>query len=414
MGRLPLTMHPRERPAYDRRQFLRNSLYVGVGAVVGPGLLSSCSAGSTSTDVEVPLSRPDDPVRLPIVSGVKAIPDGRQPESGTLKVFNYSDYLAPGVLKAFGDEYGVDVEVTTFNSMDEAVAKLRTGQTAFDVFFPTPDVLAKIVLGGLLQPLNHSYLPNLANAWRQLQNPFYDRGSRYTVPYNVYSTGIGYRADQVSQLPPNGYDIFWDAQYAGQTHILDDGREAIGMSLLRNGVVDVNTEDPAKIRAAGNQLRKLVPLVHVKVDINSYTEVPENRATVHQCWSGDMISAQYYLPKGQTPAVLGYWRATDPPGIVGSDCIAVTAGARNPVLAHHFLNYLLDEKNALRNFGWVGYQPALTKFTAAYLTGRGYVPQNLASTVVTVEDYNTGRQLLQLSPTGRAVWDDVWATFKSG
>ena len=407
--------HPREARRLDRRRLLRQSFYASLGAVAGPTLLGACgSSDSSSGSVDLPLARPYDPVELPLHEDVPAIDDGLEPETGTLKIFNYADYLAPGVLKAFGEEYGVEVEVTTYNSMDEAVAKLRTGQTDFDVFFPTPDVVAKIVYGKLLQPLNHSYLPNLMNAWSRLQDPFYDEGSQYTVPYNVYSTGVGYRVDQVATIPPNGYDIFWDEQYAGKTHILDDGREAIGMALLREGLEDVNTEDPDTVRAAGEDLRELVPSVQVKIDISGYSELPENRATVHQCWSGDLIGAQYYLPAGESTDVLGYWYPTDEPGMVGNDTIAVVAGAEHPVLAHHFLNYLLDTKNALQNFGWVGYQPALKKFTPQYLSSTGYVPVNLETAVVTAEQYEQGRQLLQLSPTGREVWDEVWATFKSG
>ena len=410
-----MALHPRERPALDRRRFLRNSLYLSVGAVGGPVLLGGCGSDSaSSTEVDLPLARPDDPVEQPLFDDIPAIEDGLEPESGTLKIFNYSDYLAPGVLKAFGEEYGVEVEVTTFNSMDEAVAKLRTGQASFDVFFPTPDILGKVVAGKLLQPLNHSYLPNLDNVWPQLRDPFYDLGSRYTVPYTVYTTGIGYRADEVETFPANGYDILWDEQYLGESHILDDGREAIGMALLRAGVEDVNTEDSDTIRAAGDALHELIDAVHVKIDINAYTELPESRATVHQCWSGDPISAQYYLPPDVSTDVLGYWYPTDEPGMVGSDTMAVMAGAENPVLGHHFLNYLLDEQNSLRNFGWVGYQPALEKFTPRYLSDQGYVPTNLESAVVTLEQYKTGHQLLQLSATGRALWDEVWATLKSG
>jgi spermidine/putrescine transport system substrate-binding protein len=412
-----MVMHPRERSSYDRRRFLRHSLYVSLGAVGGPSLLAACGdsgSGSSSSSVDLPMARPDDPVELPLHEDLPAIEDGLEPESGTLKIFNYADYLAPGVLKAFGEEYGVKVEVTTFNSMDEAVAKLRTGQAEFDVFFPTPDVVAKVVVGKLLQPLNHSYLPNLRNAWPQLRSPFYDQGAQYTVPYNVYSTGIGYRTDDVATIPANGYDLFWDEQYAGRTHILDDGREAIGMALLRAGVEDVNSEDPETIHKAGDALSELVSTVHVKIDISGYTELPEDRASVHQCWSGDLIGAQYYLPAGESAEVLGYWYPTDEPGMVGNDTIAVTAGAKNPVLAHHFLNYLLDNQNALRNFGWVGYQPALAKFTPQYLSKTGYVPPNLETAVVTLDQYAEGHQLLQLSPTGRQVWDETWATLKSG
>jgi len=409
-------MHPRESPIFDRRRFLRHTLYLSLGAAAGPTILGACAADSTTTSsaAALPLARPDNPVTLPLHDDIPLIADGLEPESGTLKIFNYFDYIAPGVLKAFGDEYGVEVEVTTFNSMDEAVAKLRTGQVNFDVFFPTPDILAKVAVGKLLQPINHSYLPNLRNAWAQLQDPFFDQGARYTVPYNVYTTGIGYRADEVTAIPPNGYDLLWDEQFAGDIHILDDGREAIGMSLLRSGSDDVNTEDPGQVEAAGDELQKLVAAVQAKIDISGYTEVPEGRATVHQCWSGDMISAQYYLPNGVSPDVLGYWYPSDEPGMVGSDTIAVTAGAENPVLAHHFLNYLLDEQNALRNFGWVGYQPALKAFSPSYLSDEGLVPANLESAVVTSEQYASGRQLLQLSPPGREVWDNVWATLKSG
>jgi spermidine/putrescine-binding protein len=84
------------------------------------------------------------------------------------------------------------------------------------------------------------------------------------------------------------------------------------------------------------------------------------------------------------------------------------------VLAHHFLNYVLDEQNALANFEWVGYQPALQKFSPRYLSSKGYVPANLETAVVTADQYADGHQLLQLSPDGNALWDEAWATVKSG
>ncbi len=65
------------------------------------------------------------------------------------------------------------------------------------------------------------------------------------MPYTVYGTGVCYRADRVSEVPENGYDLIWDKQYAGKVYVLDDYGEAIGMSLLRNGITtDINTSDP--------------------------------------------------------------------------------------------------------------------------------------------------------------------------
>ena len=33
--------------------------------------------------------------------------------------------------------------------------------------------------------------------WPSFTNPWYDQGGSYTVPYTIYTTGIGWRNDQV-------------------------------------------------------------------------------------------------------------------------------------------------------------------------------------------------------------------------
>ena len=81
--------------------------------------------------------------------------------------------------------------------MDEAVAKLRAGQVAFDVLFPTYDFLGKLVQSNLLRPLNHAYVPNITQVWPVFQNPFYAPGWRFSVPYTIYTTGIAWRVDKL-------------------------------------------------------------------------------------------------------------------------------------------------------------------------------------------------------------------------
>ena len=232
-----MAFHPRER-RMPRRQFIRLTAYGAAAAGLAPSILAACGGGDDGAAEEngVKLSRPDAPVTLPTFDDIPAIEDGLQPESGTLKVYNYEEYISPDVLAAFQDEFGVTVEVTTFTSMDEAVTRLASGEVAFDVFFPTPDRLGQLAAGQLLQPLNKSYLPNLDNVWDSLRDPFYDQGSVYTVPYTLYTTGIGYRIDAVGKTPDayeDPYDIFWDPANRGQVYLLEDDREVFGMALLR-------------------------------------------------------------------------------------------------------------------------------------------------------------------------------------
>ena len=86
--------------------------------------------------------------------------------------------------------------------------------------------------------------------WPSLQNPWYDQGSRYSVPYTVYTTGIGWRADKLPHFDPNklakpvGRAVASRAEHLGPRGLLDDQHEGLAMALLRDGVTDVNTENP--------------------------------------------------------------------------------------------------------------------------------------------------------------------------
>ena len=302
--------------------------------------------------------------------------------------------------------------------MDEAITKLASGAVEFDVFFPTPDRIGRLVAGKLLRPLNLDYIPNLANVWPQLQDPFYDVGSQYTVPYTLYTTGIGYRTDKLAAEPgtlANPYEIYWDEAYKGKTFLLDDSREAISMVLLKNGITDLNTEDPTAIEAAKEELIALSDLVNVKVSIEDYTKIPEGSAWIHQAWSGSMIAAPYYLPEGTDASVIGYWYPPEGGGAIGSDTMAVLRSSKSPVLAHHFLNFMLDEKHAYENFaGYVGYQPPLTSIDPDRLVADEVVPPHLATAVVRPSDFDRGYQELELSPEGQILWQNAWAEFKAG
>jgi spermidine/putrescine transport system substrate-binding protein len=417
----PALRRRRPRPELARRDVLRGGLWLTLGLGVAPWL-ASCSDDKSSTQAQsgaapYPLARPDSPVTLPIKDSNPAIQDGLDPETGgAFKILNYAEYMAPGVMKDFGKEHGVQVQVTPYSNYDEMLAKIRAPGESFDLVFPGPSVLSKMVFTELLQPLNQSYVPNLKNVWPEYQDPWYDRGARYTVPYTIYGTGVFYRADRVKSVPENGYDLMWDEQYAGKVYLLDDMQEAIGMSLLRNGIsTDINTSNPEFIHKATDSLVDLIDLVKIKTDVNAYSEVPEGTATVHQCWSGDPIAGQYYLPKGVGTEVLAYWRPDDPAKrVIGSDNIAIPKSASKPVLAHLLINDLLDNKIGLRNFGWNGYQPPLTKLSAQYLIDQEYIPNNLMNAVVVPKDFDTGLTFYEVSPSTEALWRTSWSEFKAG
>ncbi len=438
--------HPKDRNALTRRQLLLGA--AGTAAAVGgAGLVAGCentttplgaSSGGLSGEAAklvvpkplgpggLPLPRPDNAVTWAITHENPGIADGRPAERGPLQVYNYADYVAPDLLKKFKQKYGASVQVATYNSSDEAIAKLASGAVGFDVIIGlSASNIVNLIAQKLLQPLNHSYLPNLSkNIWPELQDPFYDRGSRYTVPYVVWMDGIGWRNDKVRHdiaAMPVPWDIFWHSQpYRGQVGLLDDKRDGLSMPMqrdaMRTGVrPDLNTEDPALIKKAEHDLAELNGICNIKVTITDYQTLPEGRTVLHHAWSGDLLSgAFYYMPKGVKPDVLSFW-GPDKNGVVQNDYLCIGRTAKSPVLAHKFLDFLLDERNAYENFvTFTGYTPPQKAIDAQALIKRGVIPKSLTKAVVQPSQFAANQELLQLSVEGERRWDDAWSKFKAG
>ncbi len=89
--------------------------------------------------------------------------------------------------------------------------------------------------------------------------------------------------------------------------------------------------------------------------------------------------------------------------------------AKKPVLAHAFLNFMLDEKNAYDNFvNFTGYTPPQKAIDAEALIKQGLIPKTLEEAVVRPDQFAANQELLQLSVTGQRYWDDAWSKFKAG
>jgi spermidine/putrescine transport system substrate-binding protein len=421
-------MHPREGwseggirrlPAPEESAISRRELLSAGAGLAAGALLAGC--GGSGSNVAPPkgaggvlLPRQNAPVKWPIYHDNKPIASGLAPEKGaTLQLYNWVAYINEAVVKNFCKKYGCKYSLTTFGTMSEAIAKLGSGQLNVDVFFPTVDVLGQLVQAKMVRPLNHSYIPNMANTWADYRNPFYDQGWRYTTPYSIYTTGMAWRKDKVNLAP--SWNMPWEGKaYKGKVAILDDYREGISLALLRAGHTDVNTTNSAQIKAAGKALSQLSALTNVRIDTNDWTDVPTGKTWIHHAWSGDMASSYQYLPKGTSIDTIGYWFPPNKKGPVANDLMVNLTSGSNPVLSHLLINYLLDVHNAVENYSYVGYMQPLTKVTPQLLTHEKLLPPQLASTVVLPDYFRKGVFELELPPAANSVWESTWNTFSKG
>ena len=164
------------------------------------------------------------------------------------------------VINQFVQQYGDDgitfSGVTTFNNMDEGVQKLASGKIKADVFFPTIDVLGKLVAADLLQPLNHDLIPALQqDNWAAFQNPYYDQGWRYSVPYTIYTTGIALPArPDPRRRDPRRWTTRGRSCGTRPTRARSAStpsyRDVMAIALMKNGITDLNTGNDGRPRDA--------------------------------------------------------------------------------------------------------------------------------------------------------------------
>ena len=167
------------------------------------------------------------------------------------------------------------------------------------------------------------------------------------------------------------------------------------------------------IDQAKDRLIELIDLVDVKTTIDgAYSGIPEGKFGLHQAWSGDIQAGPFYAddPKTDSPLFRYYWPARDGfGGTIDNDMYAIPKNAKNPVLAHLFLDYMMDNFNALKNWSWLGYQVPFnvvdrTRSSRRAIRARGLVRlglreappgkhwDNLKPTIVTEKDIKIGKR----------------------
>ena len=239
------------------------------------------------------------------------------------------------------------------------------------------------------------------------------------MPYTIYTTGIGWRTDKLPGFHPTNYANPWTALWeqgpkiTGRVGMLDDQHEGLTAGLLRNGVTDVNTDDPAAITAAQKAVQQLISSANLKFDTNEYQHLADGSLWLHQAWSGDMASTPSYAPQGTKPTAFAYWWPTDGRGPIDNDTVAIVRGGRNPVLAHLFLNHILDVKQAFSNYSYIFYQQPLSAMSPAAVVKKGLVPSNLRSTLIKEDQFRQGYVQGPLSTRGETLWENAWAAVKS-
>jgi spermidine/putrescine transport system substrate-binding protein len=271
-----------------------------------------------------------------------------------LVIYNWAAYLNPKSVKAFEEEFGIEVRATDFyESNEEMIAKLRGGAGGYDLVAPTGGYIEAMAEEGLLMPLDLSRIPNISNVDERFLGFPYDPENRYHIPKDWGTTGIGYLQRFVDEDVTTWAQFFdLGEKYSGRYTVLDSQYELIGAALKRLGY-SYNSASESEVDDA---LEVLIPFKpHISAITSSQYRQMMSRAETYLAlgWNGDFFyviedqpSVTYVIPEEGTE----YW----------IDSWAIPAEAPHPVAAHEFINWILTPENQGRETSYTYYASAVT------------------------------------------------------
>ena len=279
--------------------------------------------------------------------------------------YNWSDYIDPAVIEAFGRETGIKLRYDTFDANETLETKLLAGKSGYDVVVPTGYFLQRQIAAGVFQKLDKSKLPNLVNAWPDIAGrlAFYDPGNQYAVNYMWGTTGIGYNVKKMQEvLGPTGKIDSWDAVFRPDAlarfkgcgiHMLDSVDDIVPAALHYVGL-DPNSTQPKDLDKAADLIGKIRPLVRKFHSSEYLNALASGEICFVVGWSGDIKQAQKRAAEARNGVEIGYAIPREGAQMF-FDNLAIPKDAANVAEAHALINYLLRPEVAAKNTNLMQY-----------------------------------------------------------
>ena len=277
-------------------------------------------------------------------------------EEKVLNIYNWPDYVPEGLIAAFEKESGIKVNYDTFETNEALQAKLVAGKTGYDIVVPGTVFAKSQIEGGLLQPMDKSRIPNLANLDPALMGTMVkaDPGNKHLVPWAWGFTTVGINRTKVEKalaglpLPDNAWDLVFDPKYTAKLKscglaFLDSPTEIIPAALHYIGK-DAYSGEPADYLAAGAMLAKIRKDVRL-FSATMIDDVAGGKACAVIGWSGDInIAAGRAKENGSKEVIEALLPSTG--ALLFADTMALTKDAKHPNNAHAFIDFYLRPENA--------------------------------------------------------------------
>ena len=300
-------------------------------------------------------------------SDAPAGPSTPAAEEKVLNVYNWSDYIDPGVVADFTRETGIKVNYDVFDANEVLETKLLAGNSGYDVVVPSAYFLERQVKAGVFAKLDKSKLPGLDNLDPGLvaSAERHDPGGEHSVVYLWGTTGIGYDAGKVRAIMPDApvdsWALVFDPAVVSKfkdcgVSVLEDPTDMVGTMLVFLGK-DPNSESEADLKLAEDRLLAIRPYIR-QISSSQYIEgLANGDLCIAVGYSGDVLQARDRAAEAGKPVDIRFSIPKEG-ALMWFDTLAIPADAKHPGNAHLFIDYLMRPEVAARNSNFVNYANA--------------------------------------------------------
>jgi len=286
-------------------------------------------------------------------------------EQRTVNFYNWSNYIAPGVLEDFTRETGIKVVYDTFDANETLETRLLAGKSGYDVVVPTAYFLQRQIAANIFQKLDKSKFPNLANAWPMVTQrlAIYDPGNLHAANYMWGTTGIGYNVKAVRKILGDGAKIeSWDIVFKPENlakfkecgiHMLDSADDIFPAALGYLGF-DPNSTKPADLEKAAELVSKIRPYVRKFHSSEYLSALATGEICLAVGWSGDILQAKNRAAEANSDIEIGYSIPKEGAQMF-FDNLAIPADAKNLSEAYELIDYLYRPEVAAKNSNFLSY-----------------------------------------------------------
>ena len=320
-------------------------------------------------------------------------------ENGELNLFIWTEYVPDAVIEKFEKDYGIKVNVTTFSSNEDMLAKVKSeSEGTYDIVQPSDYMVESMAAQGLLEELDQSALTNLGNIGSQYLNADYDPGNVYSVPYQGGVAAIGVNTSKITD-DITSYDDLFKSDYKNSLVVLDDYRATIGM-VERSMGLSVNETDASKLAEVKDKLLSLKDNIKVYDSDSPKSQLISGECTLAYCWSAEIA-----LAMEDNPDIKIVYPSEGAFKFI--DNWAIAKGAKNYDNAMKFINFMCDQEVAgmvMEEFPYLNCNQTAIEANADYASSEA---KN-----VPAEVFEAGERDKVLDNDTIAIYDNMWTELK--